>query len=336
MQSRGFSVQILCGRSSLPDKETESVDVVEWSSMFERTPLKMLFGKATRIIEDFQPQIIHVMGQDIGYTGYRLLTSSPLPFVMTAFPPIRAYRAFGRLSRAASAILAWSEDAREELVNDLGCPKHKVAIVPPGIDVNSYAPSYPFSSDRPPTVGVAGTISGGSGFDLFLDAAALILKECGQVNFIVAGDGGAEQKLRSIAIDKGIAGAVSFVQRAASYRQPMECMDIFVQPSIVDLFPSTLLEAMALGKAVVAGGVGGVYSLIADGRTGAIVNRGDSAAIAKAVTELIKNPDKARRMGIDARDDVVRRFNMENKLDRLVPVYEKILKADSKRAAASG
>lgn len=336
LQSRGFSVNLLCGRSSLQPNQTKGVKVREWAAMFEKMPFRMLFGEAGRVVDDFKPDLVHVMGQDIGYTGFRILTNSPVPFVMTAFPPVKAYRAFGRLSRQSECILAWSEDVREDLVNDLGCAKSKVAIVPPGIDVDYYPPRYSFSSERPPTVGVAGNISSKCGFDTFLDAAAGILKACPEANFVVAGDGGAERHLRAKALKMEIAGAISFVQRVSDYSQPMECMDIIVEPTLVEIFPATLLQAMAFGKAVVASGVGGVYSLIEDGRTGLLVTKGDSGSIARAVISLIKNQDKARELANNARSDVRERFNMEQKLDRLMPVYEQAVKKSRQAALSVG
>lgn len=336
LQGRGLSVNVLCGRSSLMPSQTEGVKVREWAAMFEKAPFRMIFGETQRILGDFKPDLVHVMGQDIGYTGFRILSNSPVPFIMTAFPPVKAYRAFGRLSRRAERILAWSEDVREDLVNDLGCEKQKVAIIPPGIDVDNYPLSYSFTADRPPTVGVVGTITSKCGFDVFLDATSDIHKACPEANFIIAGDGGAERHLREKALKMDIAKLISLVQRVPDYSQPMECMDIFVEPTLVEIFPATLLQAMALGKAVVASGAGGVYSLIDDGRTGVLATKGDCRSLARAVINLIKNPDKAYELGSNARGDVRERFNMEQKLDRLMPVYEQAVKKGRKEKAPVG
>ncbi len=78
----------------------------------------------------------------------------------------------------------------------------------------------------------------------------------------------------------------------------MRGASLVVVPSIVlDACPTVVLEAMAAGRAVVASSSGGITDLVADGETGILVPPGDSGALARALSSMIADPDRAKSMG---------------------------------------
>jgi len=91
--------------------------------------------------------------------------------------------------------------------------------------------------------------------------------------------------------------------------------------------PVVIAEAMAAGRPVVATDVGGVAHMVADGRTGRVVPRGDVAALADALRALLADPDGARVMGAAGRAEAETRFRAAAVAERTLAVYRQVLEA---------
>jgi len=88
----------------------------------------------------------------------------------------------------------------------------------------------------------------------------------------------------------------------------------------------TVLEAMAHGRAVVATPVGGTPEVVADGETGLLVPPRDPDALADALRRLLDDPDLRRRMGEAGRRRVAADFTAERMADRVLAVYERVVR----------
>ncbi len=89
---------------------------------------------------------------------------------------------------------------------------------------------------------------------------------------------------------------------------PLALADIYCHITLQDACPLSVLEAMRCGKAVIAARVGGIPELITDGVDGLLVDP-DPRAIAKAITELLRDPQRARFLGSRARETAATRFS---------------------------
>jgi glycosyltransferase involved in cell wall biosynthesis len=82
----------------------------------------------------------------------------------------------------------------------------------------------------------------------------------------------------------------------------MQAMDVVVHASDREPFGMVIVEAMALGKPVVAGAAGGPTEIVADGVTGLLSPYGDAAALAAAIRRYLDDPALARRLGAAGRE----------------------------------
>jgi L-malate glycosyltransferase len=123
----------------------------------------------------------------------------------------------------------------------------------------------------------------------------------------IAGSGSQEEELRRLASLLGLEG-VRFVGAVQPSLLPAlyDAADIFVNSSIVDNQPVSVLEALAAGLLVVTTGPGDIAAMVRDGDTGRLVPPGDPAAMAKAITSLLDNPDHARLMARRAQQEINR------------------------------
>lgn len=162
------------------------------------------------------------------------------------------------------------------------------------------------------------------GIQDLLAAAVDVLAGEPRAHFVLAGEGAHRKRFEQRALDLGIAAQVTFT---GVVQDPLAdglygASDVVCQMSRwEEVFGYVIAEAMATGKPVVATRVGGIPELIADGETGFLVNRGDTAAMAGKILELLRNPDLRRRMGAAGLQAASAKFNHGTNVAQAIALY---------------
>jgi len=129
-----------------------------------------------------------------------------------------------------------------------------------------------------------------------IEAFALLAPQYPQATLTIVGTGSQEAGLRRLARSLGVAPL--FLGRVEPPAMPAiyDREDIFVNASVVDNQPVSILEAFSAGLPVISTPTGAIADMVREGETGSIVPPLDAAALAKAVTVLLENPDRAVAM----------------------------------------
>jgi glycosyltransferase involved in cell wall biosynthesis len=162
---------------------------------------------------------------------------------------------------------------------------------------------------------VVGRLSARKGQDTAISATALVRRAGFDVTLTLVGDGypGYEDYvdgLRALAQHEGIAEVTRFV----GFQDPTPFVagaDVVLVPSRVEPFGLVAVEALFLGRPVIATRVGGLPEIIQDGESGLLVEPDDPQALANAIVYLLSNPDLATVFGKAGRDDARARFSVE-------------------------
>jgi glycosyltransferase involved in cell wall biosynthesis len=93
--------------------------------------------------------------------------------------------------------------------------------------------------------------------------------------------------------------------------------DLFVLPTLADAFSLVLMEALASGMPVISTRVGGIPDIVLEGKTGHLLDAGDSAALGDAMEALVTDPNRRRSMGELGRADALQRFDARENARRL-------------------
>ena len=88
----------------------------------------------------------------------------------------------------------------------------------------------------------------------------------------------------------------------------------------------SILEAMAMGKPVVATWVGGIPEIVTNEVTGYLHQHGNSKELADALLRLIENPEEARRMGESAREIVMKNYSRQKFADEIAETYRDVMR----------
>lgn len=173
-------------------------------------------------------------------------------------------------------------------------------------------------------IGTAGRLSPVKAQCSLLRAARRILDERPEARFVVAGDGPRREELQALAETLGVARQSVFAGVRMDIYDVIASMDIFVLPSLSEGIPMALLEAMALGRPVVASAVGGIPEMIQHGTNGLLVPPADPKALADACLELTGDPDRAAAMGAAARRTVEASFSHEANGAAVLAMYRNV------------
>ena len=165
------------------------------------------------------------------------------------------------------------------------------------------------------------------GAEVLLRAATRVLEDEPGARFVVVGgplyglEPGYDRRLRELARELGLGDRVHFTGNRDDALELMLGCDVVCHcPLEREPFGMVVLEAMALGRAVVASRCGGPEEMIDHGRSGMLVDPGDASGLAGRLAALVGDPDERERLGAAARDEAAARFGSEAAgaaLDRL-------------------
>jgi glycosyltransferase involved in cell wall biosynthesis/protein-tyrosine-phosphatase len=185
-------------------------------------------------------------------------------------------------------------------------------------------------------IGAVGRLSPVKAHDDLLRAAQRIRQKEPGARFLIVGDGPLRHALAATAVRLGVDRACCFAGSRHDIHDLVAAMDIFVLPSLHEGIPMALLEAMALGRPVVATAVGGVPEVVTDRVNGLLVQPRDDQALADACLALALDRRWARTLGAAARRTVAERFSHEVSGGALLDAYRSVSTADSTPGRTSG
>ena len=214
--------------------------------------------------------------------------------------------------RLADRIVAISENVRQVLMSD-GVPEGKIVLIRSGINLERFAGGTPDPGFRarwqiPPEAILVGTVAAFTGhkdYPTFLRAAALASERDSRLRFLAVGDGVLFVSMREFASQLGLQGKLIFVGRQDDVGPFLRALDIFVLASKKEGLGTSVLDAMALGKAVAATQAGGIPEMVQHGKTGLLVPPRDFAALAEAILKLAQDPALRAVLGEAAKSRAV-------------------------------
>ncbi len=232
---------------------------------------------------------------------------------------------------AAAAVVTVCDVARDHVAAHLAPASTRVVRIYNGLPLEDYDGAGPVTACRqsPGRVVAVGRLVEKKGFDVLLEACAILARGKTDFECVIVGDGDQGEALRQQADRLRLGRFVRFVGAAPRHevlRQLREAT-VLAAPFVTaadgnrDALPTVVLEAMALGVPVVASPVGGVPEMITHGIEGLLVPEGDVKALAAATRRLLRDPELGARMGEAGTRTVKTRFAHEQTLPALLGTF---------------
>jgi glycosyltransferase involved in cell wall biosynthesis len=289
--------------------------------------------RLSRLLRELRPDVVHAHdphGLAMAALALSLLSSTPAPpLVLSRRVDFAIKRnAFSRWKyRQVDRFICASHAIRAVLAHD-GFPEDRTIVVHEGIDVEHVdaAPvlnvrgEYWLPNDAP-IVGNVAALVPHKGQRYLLDAAALVVRQVPDARFVILGEGELRPSLEHQIHERGLGRHALLGGFRPDVLSLLKSFDVFVMSSVTEGLGTSILDAMACGKAVVATRAGGIPEIVADGETGLLTPVRDAPALAAAMIALLTDEPRRRAMGAAGRRRVVERFTAERMVRETVEVY---------------
>ncbi|MBD3162427.1 MAG: glycosyltransferase, partial [Candidatus Eisenbacteria bacterium] len=292
------------------------------------------YRRCVEILRATRTQLLHTHGGTAGFTGRlaarRLGVRSVHTYHGLHYLHFRGVRRM--LYETADRLLA---PGTERIVcvaeSDLRLARRhrlvvegRAAVVHNGIDPTPFAalPRRARGEGTGPVVGTIGRLHRQKGHRDLVEAAVRVLEEEPSCRFTIVGEGEERGALEREIAAAGLGERFSLPGATHDATAALADFDLFVLPSLWEGLPLTLLEAMAAGLPVIASDVDGIPEAVSEGKDGLLVPPRDPAALARAILGLLRDPDRAARLGAAARRTVETRFTLDRMVRETERVYE--------------
>lgn len=301
--------------------------------------------RLARVLKRSRPDVVHAHdphGVAMASVALSIAKLSPAP------PLIASRRvdfhihgnSFSRWKyRQVDCFVAASEAIRRMLVAD-GIPASKVVTVHEGVDVDRVAavPGAQLHAtfwlpSHAPIVGNVAALVPHKGQRLLIDAASLVVREVPDARFVILGEGPLRPALERRIADHHLEKHVILGGFRPDALAMHKAFDVFVLSSVTEGLGTSLLDAMASSKPIVATRTGGIPEVVVDGETGFLVEPHDSAGLAAAIVRLLDDVDLRDRMGRAGFARVRSKFSVARMVAETVSVYERTV--DRRREAGT-
>jgi len=293
-----------------------------------------LVGRLRRLIRDLEVDLIHAHSPTLGVLSR---VFSGVPTVYTEHNMSHSYRTVTRLLNRAtyrrnSALIAVSEAVAESVRS---WPGPDPLVIANGVachvtdEETASARAELRLGPEVPLIAHVGNIRPGKGHDTLIDGVKVLAARRPDVSWVSIGGEkypGDLDRVKTRATEEDVSSHLLFMGRRPDALAFVGAADVFVNPADVEGLPVAVLEAMALGRPVVATAVGGVPSVIRDGETGILVEAGDARALADGVEALLTDRELASRLAKEGRALVEREFGLESMVRSVEEVYEGVLR----------
>lgn len=212
----------------------------------------------------------------------------------------------------------------------LGAPRDKCKVIYRSVDSTKFKPRTLKRSESDNIQLLAiGRLTWQKGYDYLLEAMQSVLSK-NQCKLLIIGDGEEFERLSKKIDELQIAESVRIIRRVNRDEiiDYMHASDIFIQASVSDALPNTLLEASACGLPIIGTKAGGIPEVVVDGSNGILVEAKNGSALASAINRLISDEDLRLVMGNRAKDICRTIFSSQTELRKWSNFYEETLSAD--------
>ena len=341
LDSERYDMRVWCitrGGNTADELVEKGIEVKILGKSSYHNPLKIL--RLKRLLTEAGPDIVHTHGYFASVIGRLSAKKAGIPVIFAHVHSTywdykkRHILMERRLSRFTHKIICCSM-----AVDNFGKDIEKVGdgktlVIYNGVDEARFFPREDAPSIRSElgidekalVVGTVSSLAPHKGHEYLVQAASLVKEELPSAKFLIVGNGPLRTELEDLAKNLKIHPYIIFTGTRKDVPKMLSVMEVFVLPSSSrEGLGIAIIEAMAAEKPVVATDIGGIPEAVKKGETGFLVPPGDPGALAKAIIELLQNPEKAKEMGKKGRAKFKEKFTRKKMLSEIDTLYQSLI-----------
>ena len=229
---------------------------------------------------------------------------------------------FYLLSKSFARLVVVSNDIRHKIIKIFGFSDNNIIVIRNGIELPKEIP--PKKEKDIFIIGSMGRMFPVKDYPLMVEVAREVKKETGKIRFELAGDGPDMEKVSNLVERFGLENVFILKGYVEDITEYYRNIDLYINTSVHEGIPMTVLEAMSYGIPVIAPEIGGIKEIIKNGSEGFLVNGRDPKKYAKECIQLLNDKLLWRKMGDTARDTVKREFTNERMAKEYQQMYSDV------------
>jgi glycosyltransferase involved in cell wall biosynthesis len=329
--------------------ESEGIQFIQCPSLVRRLNIIKdfrAFFEIWKLIKKNNPLIVHTHSSKAGLLGRLAAKLAGIPITVHTphghvffgyFGPIKT-RIFIILEKLAyritDKIVALTNREKEDHINLGIASKNKFVVIPSGVELKKFK-EVPHNEkqnlkrelgipENALIIGTVGRLEPVKGPEFLIEAAKYIIPKYPNTHFLFSGDGHLKQNLKKKASELGIEKNIIFLSWRDDIAKIISVYDIFVLPSLNEGMGRVLVEAMALGKPIVASNVGGIPDLVTHGKNGFLVPPKDPKEFAKYIQIFLEDKERRMKMGLTGKE-IALNFSKEIMVEKINGLYKKLM-----------
>jgi glycosyltransferase involved in cell wall biosynthesis len=301
----------------------------------DRNSILQISQNIRKFLSTDPPQILHshrykenllAFFASKAFAGCRLITTQHgLPEIQTMRPSlsgkVKSKVNFFILKHYFHKVVAVSDDIQSFFLNNLCFSPNRIKVIHNGINIPAEVSSP--STRRPLLVGSSGRLFPVKDYPLMVSIARA-LKRNGDFSFVLAGEGPERKRVEQAIVACDVADQFHLKGHLDDMNSYYKELDLYLNTSIHEGIPMTILEAMARGLPVVAPAVGGIVEIVDDGVEGFLVHSRDPEDYAEKCL-LLQDVGLRKQMGQAARKKVEKMFSAEYMTSQYYQLYRDLI-----------
>lgn len=295
-----------------------------------------LVDKLVEIIQREHVEIVHGRSRVPAWIGWMAAQKARVPFVTTCHGYYSDHF-FSRIMGWGKRVIVISRVVGRHMIDDFGVPPDRIRLIHRGIDLSQFT-FVPQKYDSVPKIFRiinVGRLSPIKGQVDFLRAVHHVRREIPNLEVWIVGSEGKgktryTELLQRTTRQLGLDSCVKFMGTRRDIPELLAQADLLVLATrIPEAFGRVVVEAGAVGTAVISTRVGGVLDIVDDGENGLLVPPGDVQSLTRSMTALLKDRAKCRKLARSMREKVEKNFGLDQMVDKTIDVYREV-KAEKK------
>ena len=296
-------------------------------------------GRLYRFLRKENIHLLHTHLYRANILGRPIGRAAKVPIILSSQQSIDGWKRFyhfwldGWTSRFARYIIANSQAARKVLINRERISKRKIRVIYSTIEASTLS----FQANRAKVkkniglkdntiiIGCIARLHPEKGVQYIPAIGQKLKRRIPHRKLLIIGDGPLRKRLENQIADLGLSENILFLGWREDVGDLLSIMDVFFLPSQEESFPRAVLEALTMGRPVVATDVGGVGEIIQDRIHGLLVPPRNPDALAQAILRMLENRKEAREMASRGRRRVETHFPLNRMLKKTEGLYRDLI-----------
>jgi glycosyltransferase involved in cell wall biosynthesis len=287
--------------------------------------------RLSRLLRELDPDVLHLHtshAHTLGLLAGRLAGTKSIVVTRRMDHEIRGLLSAFKY-RHVDRVVAISRVIRDILLRG-GVPEERIRVIH---SVVVCPEPYPQDDLRralgigggAPVIGTIATLAERKGHRYLIEAVSRLKEHRPELRVLVVGEGPQEAELRELASRLRLGDTIIFAGFRRDIPQVLNTLDIFVLASQREGLGVALLEAACCGLPIIGSNVGGIPEIVRDGTTGLLVPPADPVRLAEKLAYLLDHPERARKLGDNAKTFVKGNFSLESMVGGYVELYKGLL-----------